>query len=183
MDRVHQIDGVAAPAVRVCVPDDLAAVARIYGHYVLHSTATFEEEPPTLADWGKRLSDIAESSLPFLVAEVDGDVLGYAYCSRWRPRPAYRQTVEDSVYVAPEAVGRGIGTALLEALLARCEAAGVRQMIAVIATEREGRGGASQALHERHGFRPAGRLVAVGFKHGRWLDTIMMQRSLGEAAR
>ncbi len=175
-DGGRQEDEAATPAVRACVTDDLTAVARIYAHYVVHSTATFEEEPPTLEEWRRRLREIALLGLPFLVAEVDGTVLGYAYCTKWRSRPAYRHTVEDSIYVAPDAVGRGIGTALLESILTRCEALGMRQMIAVIA---DGEDGASVALHERHGFRYAGRLAAVGFKHGRWIDTIMMQRSLG----
>ena len=157
-------------------------MARIYAHYVLTSIATFEEEPPKPDYWPGRFAEIAELGLPFLVAEVEGEVLGYTYCTRWRPRRGYRFTAEDSVYVAPEAVGRGLGTALLEALLTRCEEAGVRQVIAVIATERGATGGASRALHQRHGFRYVGRLEAVGLKYGRWLDTILMQRSLGDAA-
>lgn len=174
----------AAPAatIRPCVPDDMAAVARIYAHYVQTSIATFELEPPGVEYWRGRLDEIGGLGLPFLVAEVGGKVVGCAFCSRWRPRPAYRQTVEDSIYLAPDAVGQGIGTALLGAVLTECRAAGMREVIAVISTERDGRGGASQALHERHGFRLAGRLVAVGFKYGRWLDTIVMQRSVGETA-
>jgi phosphinothricin acetyltransferase len=174
----------AAPAatIRPCVPDDLAAIARIYGHYVRTSIATFELEPPAVDYWQDRLDEIGGLGLPFHVAAVGGKVVGYAFCSRWRPRPAYRQTVEDSIYLAPDAVGQGIGTALLGAVLTECRAAGMREVIAVISTERDSGGGASQALHERHGFRLAGRLVAVGFKYGRWLDTIVMQRSVGEAA-
>ena len=166
----------AMPVIRLCVSDDLAAVERIYAHYVVNTTTTFEEDPPTLADWQRRLGEITEAGLPFLVAEVDGAVVGYGYCTKWRSlRPAYRHTAEDSVYVDVEKVGRGFGTLLLRALLTGCEAAGIRQVIAVVAT---GWDAASMALHRRCGFVEAGRLVGVGYKHGRWLDTVLMQRSL-----
>lgn len=165
-----------AAVVRDCLPDDLAAIGRIYAHYVLHGTATFEEVPPTLADWQRKFGEIRDLGLPFLVAEAGGDVVGYTLSSRWRPRPAYRFTVEDSVYVAHDLRGRGTGGLLLDALLARCEAIGVRQVIAVIAI---GDDPGSVELHERRGFSHAGRLVRVGFKFGRWLDTVLMQRSLG----
>jgi phosphinothricin acetyltransferase len=164
-----------APIVRACVADDLAAIQRIYAHYVLRGTATFEEVPPGPDYWRERLQDVTELGLPFLVADLGGEVLGYAYCTRWRPRPGYRFAAEDSVYVAPEVLGRGIGSLLLPGLLAGCEAAGIRQVIAVVAS---GDDAASLALHRRFGFKVAGRLVAVGFKFGRWLDTTLMQRSL-----
>ena len=167
---------VGPPIVRACKAGDLAAIERIYAHYVLHGTATFEEVPPGSDYWRERLDEITGLGLPFLVGEFRGEVLGYAYCTRWRPRPGYRYTAEDSVYVAHEAVGRGIGSLLLPALLAGCEAAGIRQVIAVIAS---GDDAASLALHRRFGFEQVGRLTAVGFKFGRWLDTTLMQRQLG----
>lgn len=163
-------------AIRPCVADDLPAIERINAHYVRTSTATFEEEPPGTDYWRQRHREVTEAGLPFLVAEADGKVVGYACASRWRPRPGYRFTAEDSVYVAPGLAGRGIGTLLLAALLKRSEEAGVREVIAVIAT---GDGAASLALHRHFGFRQVGRLENVGFKFGRWLDTIVMQRSLG----
>lgn len=159
------------PTIRRAGESDLEAVARIYAHYVRSSVATFEETPPTAADWRRRL----DTELPFLVAEVDGEVAGYAYCTPWRPRPAYRHTVEESVYVAPGAVGAGIGRALLDRLVRDCADAGVRQIIAVVADTGDA---ASAALHRRCGFVEAGRLSRVGYKHGRWLDTVLLQRSL-----
>lgn len=145
------------------------------------SLVTFEEVPPTTADWQRKLDDLAGRNLPFLVAEQGGTVAGYAYASPWRPRPAYRHTVEDSVYLSPGLTGRGLGRALLGALLAGCEQAGARQVIAVIADIGGGApvSSASVALHQRFGFEPAGRLRQVGRKHGRWIDTVLMQRDLG----
>jgi L-amino acid N-acyltransferase YncA len=164
--------------VRPAVPADLEPVAAIYAHYVTDTVVTFEVVPPAATDWRRRLDDLAGRNLPFLVAEQDGTVLGYAYASPWRPRPAYRHTVEDSVYISPGQTGRGLGRALLTALLDGCEQAGVRQVIAVIADTGED---ASVALHRRLGFEPAGRLHQVGRKHGRWIDTVLMQRELGVA--
>jgi len=161
--------------VRAAAAADVEPVAAIYAHYVTDSVVTFEEVPPTAADWQRRLDDLAGWNLPFLVAERDGAVAGYAYASPWRPRPAYRHTVEDSVYISPGQTGRGLGRALLGALLAGCEQAGARQVIAVIADTGDD---ASVALHHRFGFEAAGRLRQVGRKHGRWLDTILLQRTL-----
>ena len=155
---------------------DLEQVAAIYAHYVTTSVATFEEIPPTAADWRRRLDDLAGRNLPFLVAGSGAVVGGYAYAAPWRPKPAYRHTVEDTVYVSPARTGSGIGSALLAALLPGCERAGARQVIAVIADTGSD---ASIALHRRFGFAQAGRLSAVGCKHGRWIDTILMQRQLG----
>ncbi|WP_432988297.1 N-acetyltransferase family protein [Dactylosporangium sp. CA-233914] len=156
---------------------DLAAVERIYTPYVTDTVITFEENPPTVDDWRAKLDDLTARGLPFLVARVGGRVAGYAYAGPWRPKPAYRHTVEDSIYLAPGYGGRGIGSALLRALLDQCARAGARQVIAVIT---DAGGDASHALHRRLGFREAGRLGGVGFKHGRWVGTVLMQRGLDE---
>jgi len=161
--------------VRAAVPADLQVVAAICAHYVTTTVTTFEEVPPTAADWQRRLDDLAGRNLPFLVAEADGTVCGYAYASPWRPKPAYRHTVEDTVYISPARTGLGLGRALLEALLAGCEQAGARQVIAVIADTGSD---ASAALHRRFGFTQAGLLSGVGRKHGRWIDTLLMQKEL-----
>jgi L-amino acid N-acyltransferase YncA len=165
--------------VRAAVPADLEQVAAIYAHYVTTSVATFEEVPPTSAQWRLRLDDLSGRKLPFLVAATGADgrgVYGYAYASPWRPKSAYRHTVEDTVYVSPAHTGRGLGRALLGALLASCADAGARQVIAVIADTGSD---ASVALHRGFGFAHAGRLCGVGRKHGRWIDTLLMQRELG----
>jgi L-amino acid N-acyltransferase YncA len=164
------------PEIRPAVPADTEPVAAIFAHYVTTSVATFEEIPPSAAHWRQRLDDLGRHGLPFLVAEADGGVRGFAYASPWRPKPAYRHTVEDTVYLSPGHTGRGLGSALLGGLLAGCTAAGARQVIAVIADTGSG---ASAALHRRFGFTEAGRLAGVGRKHGRWIDTVLMQRDLG----
>ena len=156
---------------------DLGLVAEIFAHYVTDSVVTFETEPPTVADWQARLDTLAGSGLPFLVARTGGEVAGYGYVSPWRPKPAYRHTVEDTVYLAPGATGRGLGRRLLAELLARAGQAGARQMVAVIA-EAGADSEASIALHRALGFAHAGRLTAVGHKHGHWIDTVLMQRGL-----
>jgi L-amino acid N-acyltransferase YncA len=166
------------PVVRAAAPADAERIAGIFAHYVTTSVATFEEVAPTAADWRQRLGDLTRRNLPFLVAEADGSVCGFAYASPWRPKPAYRYTVEDSVYLSPDCTGRGIGSALLGALLADCAAAGARQVIAVIADTGSD---ASAALHRRFGFTQAGLLPGVGRKHGRWIDTLLMQKDLGLA--
>ena len=170
------------PVVRAAVPADAEPVAAIFAHYVATSVATFEEVAPTAADWRRRLGELAARNLPFLVAEagdgVDGGggfVCGFAYASPWRPKPAYRHTVEDTVYLSPGCTGRGIGSALLGTLLAGCAAAGARQVIAVIADTGSD---ASAALHRRFGFTQAGLLSGVGRKHGLWIDTLLMQKEL-----
>ena len=165
-------------AVRAAVPADAERVAAIFAHYVTSSVATFEEVAPTADQWRQRLADRTARNLPFVVAEADGSVCGYAYASPWRPKPAYRYTVEDSVFLAPGRTGRGIGSALLGTLLAGCAAAGARQVIAVIADTGSD---ASLALHRRFGFTQAGLLAGVGRKHGRWIDTLLMQKNLGQA--
>jgi phosphinothricin acetyltransferase len=160
--------------IRPVAPRDLMEIAAIYARHVKTSTATFELEPPTAAQWRTRLEQVNVHRLPFLVAETDGGVAGYAYCGPWRMRPAYRFTVEDSVYVHADATGRGIGNALLGGLLDACGHTDVREVIAVVT---EGHP-ASVALHQRHGFVVAGQLRRVGHKHGQWLDTLLLQRSL-----
>ncbi|MFD8966917.1 GNAT family N-acetyltransferase [Streptomyces sp. NPDC059568] len=161
--------------VRPAVPGDLDAVAAIFAYYVVHSVVTFEETPPGLAAWRERLDQLAGRGLPFLVAEVAGEVAGYAYAAPWRTKPAYRHTVEDTVYLAPGRTGRGLGGALLGTLLTGCAEAGIRQVIAVLVDTGDD---ASAALHRRFGFVDAGRLTGVGHKHGRRLDTVLMQREL-----
>ena len=161
-------------SVRTATAADLPAVAEIYAHYVAGSVATFELEAPDAAEWERRHLAVVDAGLPFLVTERDGVVAGYAYCAPWKTRPAYRATVEDSVYVAPWAVGTGCGAELLAELLDRSRDAGVREVIAVIADSGDP---ASVRLHRRLGFRDAGRLVQVGYKHDRWIDTVLMQWS------
>jgi len=167
---------VAAVIIRPATAEDLDAVAGIYAHYVRHTVATFEETPPGVGDWERRLADLAGRDLPFLVAECSGAVAGFAYAAPWRPKPAYRYTVENTIYLDPGATGRGLGAALLDALVTECARAGMRRMIAVISDTGDG---ASLALHRRFGFTDAGRLVEVGRKHGRWIDTYLLQRELG----
>ena len=157
----------------------MAAVQAIYAHHVLTGLASFEEQPPTLDEMLRRRAGVLDLGLPYLVAEREGRIVGYCYATSYRPRPAYRFTVEDSVYVAEGEGGRGTGSALLGALIAGCEAGPWRQMIAVIGDS--GNAG-SIALHKRHGFIPAGMLRNVGFKHGRWVDSVLMQRGLGPGA-
>ncbi|WP_424923608.1 N-acetyltransferase family protein [Amycolatopsis acidicola] len=165
-----------SPIVKPARPEHLAAIAEIYAYYVENSLVTFELTSPNEAEWARRFANVGEAGLPFLVAESDGKVAGYAYCTPWKTRPAYRQTVENSIYLAPGATGQGIGGLLLDALLEACAAAGIREVIAVIADT--GTNGASPALHRRRGFVDSGRLVNVGFKHGRWIDTMLLQRTL-----
>lgn len=162
-------------AIRPAVPDDLQQVAAIFGHYVTSSVATFEEVPPSPGVWRRRLDDLQALGLPFLVATVQGEIAGFAYATPWRTKPAYRHTVEDSIYIAPAWTGQGLGRLLLEALVAWCARAGARQMIAVIADTGDP---ASAALHGAVGFVEAGRLRKVGLKHDRWIDTLLLQRDL-----
>ncbi|HKP43121.1 GNAT family N-acetyltransferase [Mycobacterium sp.] len=162
--------------IRPTKSDDLDAIADIYAHHVRTGVATFELDAPDVPELRRRFDAVKAGGLPFLSATLDGEVAGYAYCTPWKTRPAYRHTVEDSVYLAPHALGRGIGGRLLDRLLDDCARAGIREVVAVIA---DTDGDASLALHRSRGFADAGRLKAVGFKHGRWLDTVLLQRSLG----
>jgi len=171
---------VGSTVVRAATEADMAEIARIYGHYVLHTCSTFETEAPSREEMAKRRAGILELGLPYLAAENEGRVVGYAYANAFRPRAAYRFTVEDSIYLDPEAVGRGYGQKLLEALIEQCGQGPWRQMIAVIG---DSRNTASVGLHKRFGFREVGTLTSVGFKLGQWVDTVLMQRALGAAAR
>ncbi len=165
--------------VRASTEADIPAITRIYAYHVLNGTASFEIDAPDENEIARRRCDLENHGLPYIVAEQDGTVLGYAYAGPYRARPAYRYTVEDSIYVDPSYTGMGIGRSLLSALIPLCEQRNCRQMIAVI-------GGANNApsirLHERFGFAQAGVLKAVGFKFGAWIDTVLMQRSLGLGA-
>ena len=173
-----------APAAEFAVRDageaDMPAVQRIYAHYVRNALATFEETPPTLEDMVARRRAALERGAPYLVAETAGQVVGYCYASAYHSRPAYRHTLEDLVYVADGLSGRGVGTALLGELIARCEAGPWRQMLAIIS---DSSNRASIALHRRLGFQRVGTLRSVGLKFGRWIDTPLMQRPLGLGGR
>jgi phosphinothricin acetyltransferase len=161
--------------VRPATDADAEALAAIYGDAVLHGFGTFEEVPPSPAEMAGRRRAVAERGLPYLVAEQDGRVLGFAYAAPFRPRAAYRYTLEDSVYVAPDAQGMGVGRAALAAVIAACEALGVRQLMAVIGDS--GNQG-SIGLHRALGFEQTGVGKSVGFKHGRWVDIVHMQKAL-----
>jgi len=165
--------------IRPASDADLPAITAIYDREVRENTATFELTPPDLAEMTRRFRALQAGGFPYLTATLDGDVLGYAYAGSYRPRPAYRFTVENSVYLAPAAQRCGIGTQLLQRLIAECEACGHRQMIAVIG---DSANAGSIGLHRRCGFAMIGTHPHVGFKFGRWLDTVMMQRALGEGA-
>lgn len=158
---------------------DLARIHEIYAHHVLHGLASFEEAPPPVEEMARRRADVLGKGLPHYVAEADGLVLGYAYANHYRPRSAYRYTLEDSVYVAPDAIGRGVGRLLLQAVIERTTALGYRQLVAVIGDSGHA---ASIGLHRQAGFALIGILPAVGFKFGRWVDSVLMQRALGDGA-
>lgn len=155
---------------------DLAAITAIYAHHVLHGTGTFETTPPTEGDMATRRADVLAKGLPYLVAEQDGQVLGFAYCQWFKPRPAYRFSAEDSIYLHPDAAGRGLGKELLGALAAQAEAAGIRKLIAVIG---DSANAGSIGVHRALGFTPAGSFKSCGWKFGRWLDIVLMEKSLG----
>jgi len=168
-------------AIRPAEISDIAAITRIYAHAVEHGTASFELTPPDETEMARRLNDLTDKGFPYLVAEIDGALAGYAYAGPYRARPAYRHTVENSVYVAHDMHRRGIGRVLLTALIEAAQARGFRQMIAVIGDSTKQ--AASIGLHETAGFRHVGVLEDVGFKHGRWLDSVLMQRALGDGAK
>ena len=169
-----------AMGVRDLEDRDIAAVAAIYGHHVLNGFGSFEEAAPSAEAMMARAAAVRALALPYLVAEESGEVLGFAYASAFRPRPAYRYTAEDSVYVAPHAIGRGIGRSLLAEVIDRCEALGVRQLMAIIG---DSDNAASIGLHAALGFRTLGVGKSVGYKRGRWLDIVWMQRALLDGDR
>jgi phosphinothricin acetyltransferase len=167
------------PSIRQAQPADIAAITGIYAHAVRYGTASFELDPPDEAEMRRRYQALLASGHPYLVAELDEAIVGYAYVGPYRARPAYHFAVENSVYVAPQSVRRGFGRALLGRLIVEAERSGFRQMIAVIGdTANAG----SVELHRAAGFRMVGTFENVGFKFGRWLDTVLMQRPLGEGA-
>ena len=166
-------------SIRPATNADIPAITRIYADAVEHGTASFELEPPNEAEMARRMQELTDNGFPNLAADVDGTLAGYAYAGPYRARPAYRFTIENSVYVAPEAQGRGVGRALLKALIEAAERSGYRQMIAVIGDSGQT---ASIALHAALGFAYVGTLPHVGFKFGRWLDTVLMQRPLGKGS-
>lgn len=165
--------------IRPSTSDDVRAIAAIYGWHVRHGTGTFEIDAPDDADMARRRDDVVAKGLPFLVLEHEGAVRGYAYANQFRPRPAYRFCVEDSVYLEPGLTGRGFGRLLLAELLARCEAAGARQMLAVIG---DSANAGSIGVHRALGFGQVGTIAAAGWKFDRWLDVVVMQRGLGAGA-
>ncbi|HTS39058.1 MAG TPA: GNAT family N-acetyltransferase [Xanthobacteraceae bacterium] len=167
------------PAIRDARSGDIPAITRIYARAVREGTASFEIEPPTEQEMARRFQTLVDRNYPYVVAELDGALAGYAYAGPYRPRPAYRWSVEDSVYVDPAAQRRGVGRALLEQLIAASEARDLRQMIAVIGDSAQI---PSIELHRAAGFHYVGNIQNVGFKFGRWLDTVLMQRTLGSGA-
>ena len=169
----------SALEIRPAAEPDLPAITAIYDHAVRYGTATFELDPPDLAEMTRRFNALMDGGFPYFVAELDGRVVGYAYAGAYRPRPAYRLTVENSVYLDLAIHRRGIGLELMQRLIIECEARGFRQMIAVIG---DSANAGSIGVHARCGFKMIGTHPNVGLKFGRWLDTVMMQRDLGEGA-
>jgi phosphinothricin acetyltransferase len=163
--------------IRPSLEGDIAAIQQIYEHAVLHGTGTFETDVPDRAEMARRRTEVLSRSLPYLIAERDGQVLGFAYANYFRPRLAYRYFVEDSIYLSPQAQGQGVGRLLLAELIARCEAAGARQMVAVIG---DSQNLGSIGVHRSHGFEDIGVMKAAGWKFGKWLDVVLMQRQLGQ---
>jgi phosphinothricin acetyltransferase len=166
--------------VRDAHADDLAEVQRIYAHHVENGLASFEEDPPSVQEMASRRAAVLAHGLPYLVATISDRVVGYCYAAPYRPRPAYRYTIEDSVYVASDMAGRGIGSALLRELIDRCEQGSWRQMLAVIGNSENA---GSIGLHASVGFQTVGTFRSVGFKFGRWVDSVLMQRALGDGDR
>lgn len=166
----------AAITIRFAREDDLAAITEIYAYHVLHGLATFEIDPPSLDEMTRRFRVLVDGGYAYLVATANNTVVGYAYAGSYRDRPAYRHTVENSVYIDNAETGRGVGRLLLEALVRESERRGFRQMLAVIG---DSANRASIRLHERCGFAMVGTFRSVGHKHGRWVDTVLMQRALG----
>ena len=169
-----------SPEIREATLADMPAVQALYAHYVLNELATFELVPPSLEEMCARRQAILDNGLPYLVAELNGGIVGYAYAATYRPRPAYRYTVEDSVYLLPGHTGQGIGAALLAEVIRRCEQGPWRQMVAVIT---QGGTTGSADMHRKLGFVEVGRMPDVGYKFNRWVGTLVMQRALGEGGK
>jgi L-amino acid N-acyltransferase YncA len=165
--------------IRPSRDEDIPAITAIYGHHVLHGTGTFETEPPTAEDMAARRADVLSKKLPYLVAERDGELLGFAYCNWFKPRPAYRYSAEDSIYLADSARGQGLGARLLAALSDACEAMGVRKLIAVIG---DSANAGSIGVHRTQGFSHVGVLKDCGWKFGAWRDVVLMEKVLGEGS-
>lgn len=166
-------------AIRPSREEDITAITAIYAHHVLHGTGTFETEPPSPAEMASRRADVLARNLPYLVAEEDGEVLGFAYCNWFKPRPAYRFSAEDSIYVSESARGKGLGAKLLAALSQAAEAAGVRKLIAVIG---DSANAGSIGVHRSQGFTHVGVLKDCGWKFGEWRDVVLMEKVLGEGS-
>lgn len=164
------------PTIRPSRDDDVEAIAAIYRHHVLHGTGTFEIDPPSAQDMRSRRTEVLARGLPWLVADDAGEIAGFAYCNWFKPRPAYRFSAEDSIYLAPQAQGKGLGRALLAELAAQAERAGVRKLIAVIG---DSANAGSIGVHRAQGFHPVGVLSSCGWKFDRWLDVVLMEKSLG----
>ncbi|HQQ69015.1 MAG TPA: N-acetyltransferase family protein [Alicycliphilus sp.] len=164
------------PTIRASRDDDIGAITAIYAHHVLHGTGTFEIDPPDGRDMAERRADVLARGLPYLVAEEGGRVVGFAYCNWFKPRPAYRYSAEDSIYVADAARGRGIGRLLLDALTVQAQAAGIRKLLAVIG---DSANAGSIAVHRAAGFTDVGVMRSVGWKFGAWRDIVLMEKPLG----
>jgi L-amino acid N-acyltransferase YncA len=162
--------------IRPSREQDLPAITAIYAHHVLHGTGTFETEPPSEADMTARRADVLAKGLPYLVAEDGGRVLGYAYCQWFKPRPAYRFSAEDSIYLHPDAQGKGLGKSLLAELERQAQAAGIRKLIAVIG---DSANQGSVGVHRTLGFKPVGVIQSCGWKFGKWLDIVLMEKQIG----
>lgn len=164
------------PLLRASLDADIPAITAIYAHHVLHGTGTFEIDPPSVADMAGRRADVLAKGLPYLVAEEDGGVIGFAYCNWFKPRPAYRFSAEDSIYLAPDQAGKGLGRSLLTELARQAEQAGVRKLIAVIG---DSANAGSIGVHKALGFTQVGVIRSCGWKFDRWLDIVMMEKSIG----
>lgn len=161
--------------IRPAVAQDAPAIAALYAHHVVHGTGTFEEVPPNAAEMARRMADVQARSLPYFVAIRDGEIVGFAYAAPFRLRSAYRYTAEDSVYIAQDFIGQGVGKALLTQVIAACEALGIRQLMGVIG---DSANAGSIGLHQSLGFEVTGSALGVGFKHGRFVDIVFMQKAL-----
>jgi L-amino acid N-acyltransferase YncA len=180
MPKDSTFGGMSEPQIRPATSADLPAITAIYREAVLHGTATFELDPPDAAEMTRRFNEITSAGFPYLVALLGGRVVGYSYASLYRTRPAYRFTVENAIYLAPDSHRRGVGTQLLQRLIAACERLGFRQIIAVIG---DSANAGSIGVHTRTGFQMIGLHPDVGYKFGRWLDIVMMQRAIGGGGR